>query len=216
MSKINSILIFVIVFVLLSATNTMAVDIRTYIETGGMGLTEKDISEGHKSYHLLGVSAAIENARTKITGGVEGFLRGEAEDEDTELLKWGAGAYADYLFKATERIHPYLGVRYDHWVRGFNRKYDSAIQEDTFDFFSAYAGCKFLYKWVWIDLGTNIPFYSNTQSGNFGIDNGIGFTYKRFDIGYRYKSVVFTDHHFRPGDDDLVFTFSGVEVGWTF
>ena len=193
-----------------------AADYRIYTEVGGMGLTEKGISEGHKSYHLLGISVSDENLRSCITGGIEGFIRGEAPDEDPEILKWGTGAYGEYLFKWTDYIHPYLGVRIDYWERGRNHKYSGALQETEFTFASATGGMKFNYGLLYINAGTIIPFWTSTQSGNFGIDAGIGISNKKFSIGYHYKEVVFTNHHFEHGNNDLEFVFSGVEVAFKF
>jgi len=216
MKKLFVVPIIMIYLVCASITFSHAADYRVYTEIGGMGLHEKGISEGHKSYYLLGTSISTENIRAKVTGGIEGFILGEAEDEDPELLKWGTGIYGEYLYKWTKFMHPYLGARFDYWERGSNQKYQDAIQETDFTFASATGGIKFNCGLVYLNVGTIIPFWTTTQSGNFGADVGIGISNGEFSIGYHYKEVVFSNHHFEHGDDDLKFTFSGVELSYKF
>ena len=195
---------------------TDGADIRVFMEHGGMSLEENDISEGHKSYHKFGLETSVERLRGKFLVGGEYFFRGEPADEDPELLQQGFGIYGRYFYKLNDSVQPYIGVRFDHYARDFNDKHDTSIQEDTIDFFSADGGARFKWKWLWVDAGTTIPFYTNTKSGNFGPDVGIGFKWKSLDVGYRFKQVVFTDHHFKSGKNDLKFYFSGMQVGWTF
>lgn len=190
---------------------------RMYIEQGGMGVIEKGVSEGHKYYSLIGGQIFAENMRAKATFGLEAFFRGEPADEDPEILQNGAAAYVEYEYKWNDWFHPYLGASYNHWSRDRNYYYEVEVDQKTVIYFAAASGgARFKWKWLWLDAGTIIPFWTNTQSGNFGIDSGIGITYNGFDIGYRYKRVEFTDHHFQSGNSDMAFTFSGCEIGYKF
>jgi len=196
-------------------TSAYSADWRVYTENGGMNVTERDVSEGHKSYHLIGLESSIENMRAKVKGGVEGWFRGEPADEDPEIPQMGAGAFAEYAYKLKWGM-PYLGVRYDHIARDVPPKYENDSQfEDTLDMFSATGGVHFKYKWMWADIGTIIPFYTSTKSGNFGPDLGIGFTWKNFDVGYRFKEIRLTDHHFQGGEAFSIY-WSGCEIGYSF
>jgi hypothetical protein len=217
--------ILLIFLVWVSVSN--AADYRVYLETGGMNVTENQISEGHKSYHLLGVEGEWEiNNWSNLRGNIDAFLRGEAAEEDPEIWCGGAGAGLEWIFKAGW-IDPYLGVRYEHLTRASAWKYTNpddgeydaeyAPQHETeFDLVMARGGLHFVKDWFWADLGTIIPFYSSSKSGNFGPDLGIGFTWKSFDVGYRFKEIRLTDHHFESGDGDMSFYWSGVQIGYTF
>lgn len=200
--------------------------VRVFTETGGMNVNENGISEGHKSYHQFGVEYSAENMRARIAGQIDGFFRGEPEDEDPEIPKWGAGAQVEYGYKIREWAIPYLGVRYDHIERGIAPKYSdpSAPEynpgymsqvESEHDLVSARGGFHLRYKWLWADLGTIIPFYTSTKSGNFGPDVGIGVKLGNWDVGYRFKEYRMTDNHF-SGDVALSFYFSGVQLGYSF
>ena len=191
----------IIIAVLLAATPALATDTRIYTETGGMGVIEKGVSEGHKSYHLIG----LEFIKDEISLSLEGFLRGEPADEDPEILQMGAAAELKYTaLTLSDWFEPYLAVSYNHWARDRNLLYGpEEDQEELIYFAAASGGVVFRKSCMYVDLGTIIPFWSNTQSGNFGIDSGIGVTLGRFDIGYRYKRVVFSNHHFERGDNDM-------------
>lgn len=200
---------------------------RIYTEAGGMNVTEANISEGHKSYHTLGIETIMQNNRVQLKLGLDGFLRGEPKDEDPEIPCAGAGASIEYAFKAKPWIFPYLGIRYDHLSRGTAPKYDdpndpeyasygpNAQIESEHDIVSARGGIHLMYKWLYCDLGTIIPFYTSTKSGNFAPDLGIGFKVGNWDLGYRFRQLRMTDNHF-SGDTALSFYFSGVQLGYTF
>ena len=197
---------------------------RIYTEAGGMGLHENGVSEGHKYYQLLGIEVSKDTPKRTWSIALEGFKRGEAADDDPEILNWGAtidgrmeGKFNSVFdSKFWEYVYPYIGVSYNH----FERDENNAKDPDTktfFEFAAAEAGVKIKYGIVWINLGTIIPFATNAQSGNFGIDSGIGITWKgTIDLAYRYKKIAFTDHHFHTGENDFDFTFSGVELAYNF
>ena len=191
--------------ILLGVKYLNAAEHRPYAEIGGIGLTEKGISEGHKAYYLVGAETIWNNG---LSSNIEGFTRGEAADDDPEILQWGAAAGARYMLGVWEHVKPYLEVSYNHYERDVG-------EEDTIYFAAANGGALFTYGIFYVDIGTIIPFWSNTQSGNFGIDSGIGIKYGAFDIGYRYKEVRLTDHHF-SSDNEMAFTFSGVQFGYKF
>jgi len=227
MSKRNwAMIILAVILVLFCFTMARAGDYRVFTETGGMNVNENGISEGHKSYHQFGVEASAENMRARVSAQIDGFFRGEPEDEDPEIPQWGAGAQAEYGYKIREWAIPYLGVRYDHIERDLAPKYSdpndseynptySGQAETEHDMVSARAGFHFRHKWMWADLGTIIPFYTSTKSGNFGPDLGIGVTWRNWDLGYRFKEYRLTDNHL-SGDVDLSFYFSGVQLGYKF
>lgn len=208
------------------ATDAKSADWKLYTETGGMNVTERGISEGHKSYHLLGAEVSAENMRAKTLFGIEGFVRGEPAEEDPEIPCAGAGAFVEYSYKMADFFHPYLGIRYDHISRGTAPKYENPNdgeyvagyqQETEHDMVSATGGVHLQKGIFWMDLGTIIPFYTSTKSGSFGPDVGLGLTlWDHFDIGYRYKEIILTNHHFESGESDLSFYFSGAEIAWRF
>lgn len=220
----------VVAIIILSAIvcyqESFGADWRIFTETGGMNVYENDISEGHKSYHQFGVEASVENMRARVSAQIDGFFRGEPEDEDPEIPQWGAGAQMEYGYKVKEWVIPYLGIRYDHIERDIAPKYsdpsDSEYNpgyigqaESEHDIVSARGGVHLQYKWLYADLGTIIPFYTNTKSGNFGPDVGVGIKWKNWDLGYRFKEIRMTDNHFE-GDTALSFYWSGVQLGYTF
>ena len=200
---------------------------RIFTEAGGMNVNENGISEGHKSYHQFGLETSFENMRARIAGQIDGFFMGEPPEEDPEIPKWGLGAQVEYGYKIREWAIPYLGVRYDHIERGMAPKYTDPGDpeyasygpnpqiETEHDMVSARGGFHFRYKWLWADLGTIIPFYTSTKSGNFGPDLGIGVKLGHWDVGYRFKQYRLTDNHF-SGDVALSFYFSGVQLGYSF
>jgi hypothetical protein len=195
------------------------VNYRVYTEHGGMNVTELGHSEGHKSYHAVGGEIFKENMRAKMLFGMEGFIRGEAPDEDPEIPCIGGAAFVEYAYKWVPWASPYLGIRYDHISRGTAPKYDGPNsdfdQTTEHDMVSARGGFHFQKKWFYADLGTIIPFYTTTKSGNFGPDVGVGFKAGNWDIGYRYKEIRMTDNHFE-GDTALSFYWSGVQLGYSF
>ena len=199
---------------------------RVFTEAGGVNVTENDVSEGHKSYHQFGLEMSFENMRARIAGQIDGFFMGEPPEEDPEIPKWGLGAQVEYGYKIREWALPYLGVRYDHIERGIAPKYSDPSDpeynagyrgqvESEHDIVSARGGVHLHHKWLWVDLGTIIPFYTSTKSGNFGPDVGIGVRFGKWDIGYRYKQIRMTDNHF-SGDEALSLYWSGVQLGYSF
>lgn len=198
--------------------SSFAADWKAYTEIGGMNVTEQGISEGHKSYFLIGAETSIENRRAKALVGIEGFVRGEPADEDPEIPSLGGGIFAEYSVKPFDWMHPYLGVRYDHFSRDVAPKYidNPAYEQETeHDIVSASGGLHFQKGIFYADIGTVIPFYTNTKSGNFGPDVGVGVKWKRIGVGYHYKEYRFTDNHL-SGDEAFSFYFSGVKLTWDF
>lgn len=199
---------------------------RVFMEHGGMNVDENGISEGHKSYHQFGIEGYAENMRARVAGQIDGFFRGEPAEEDPEIPSWGLGAQVEYGYKIREWAIPYLGVRYDHIERGIAPKYSDPSDpeynagyvgqvESEHDIVSARGGFHFRKDWFWLDLGTIIPFYTSTKSGNFGPDVGVGVKFGRWDVGYRFKQIVMTDNHF-SGDVALSLYWSGVQLGYSF
>jgi len=192
---------------------------RLYMEHGGMNVTENGISEGHKSYHTFGGELFTENMRAKMLFGLEGFIRGEPAEEDPEIPCIGGAAFVEYAYKWNQWMHPYLGIRYDHISRGTAPKYsgpDSDFDQTTeHDMVSARGGFHLQKGWLYADLGTIIPFYTTTKSGNFGPDVGIGIKWNNWDVGYRFRKYVLTDSHL-SGDESLSFYFSGCQLGYKF
>jgi hypothetical protein len=193
-------------------------------EVGGMNVNEERFSEGHKAYDKLGIEYIMQNMRAKVTFGIDGFMMIEAPEEDPEIPCIGGGAHMEYAFKLKSWIYPYLGVRYDHFSRGTAPKYDDPTDseyrengqiESEHDIVSARGGVHLMYKWLYADLGTIIPFYTSTKSGNFGADLGVGFKVGNWDLGYRFEQYRMTDNHF-SGDTALSFYFSGVQLGYNF
>jgi len=219
-------LLGIVVILACCITSAKAADWRLFTEAGGMNVNENSISEGHKSYHQFGIEASSENIRARWAAQIDGFFRGEPADEDPEIPQSGLGAQIEYGFKVKDWAIPYLGVRYDHISRDIAYKYSNpsdpeydagyaAQAEDEHDMVSARGGFHFRYKWMWADLGTIIPFYTSTKSGNFGPDVGIGVNLGNWDIGYRFKEYRMTDNHF-SGDVALSFYFSGIQLGYKF
>lgn len=221
----KTIITVLVILSIMFVVNAHSADWRVYTGVGGMNVFENGISEGHKSYHLLGGEVSAQNMRAKALFGMEGFFMGEAEDEDPEIPCIGGAAFVEYLYKMKNWVHPYLGIRYDHISRGIAPKYenpndpeyvDNPQVESEHDMVSALAGVHMQKSIFWVDLGTNIPFYTSTKSGNFGPDVGIGLTlWDKLDIGYRYKQIRLTNNHL-SGDVDLSFYWSGVELGYSF
>jgi len=193
-----------------------------------MNVTENNVSEGHKSYHTFGGEVFTENDRAKMLFGMEGFFRGEPADEDPEIPCVGGAAFVEYAYKWKTWTAPYLGIRYDHISRGVAPKYEDPSDaeyaahhehrsqvESEHDIVSARGGFHFRYKWLYADIGTIIPFYTNTKSGNFGPDVGVGIKWNNWDVGYRFREYVMTDNNFR-GDEALSFYFSGCQIGYKF
>jgi hypothetical protein len=186
-----------------------------------MNVTENKISEGHKVYHSLGIETSTSYMNGIVSAKVEGFTRGEPADEDPEIPSYGAAVATEYAYKWKSDVYPYLGIRYDHISRGTAPKYDypgtpySEQVETEHDILSARGGVHLTYDWMWVDIGTIIPFYTSTRSGNFGPDFGVGVKFGRLDVGYRFREYRMTDNHF-TGDEELSFYFSGVQIGWTF
>jgi hypothetical protein len=217
-------MIVVLLIVLLSLAH--GADWRLYMENGGMNVTENGISEGHKSYHELGVEGIWETKEwLTMKGGIYGFLRGEPADEDPEIPCGGAGADVEAIF-TSGWMNPYLGINYLHITRSSAWKYtnpddpeydaDYAPQHETeHDMVSARAGFHLSKGWLWADLGTIIPFYTSTKSGNFGPDVGVGVRWKGWDLGYRFKEIRMTDNHLQGGTA-LSFYWSGVQLGYSF
>jgi hypothetical protein len=200
------------------------INYRIYTEIGGENVTEERISDGHKAYDKLGIEIILENMRAQMKFGLEGFMMIEAPEEDPEIPCSGAGASVEYAFKAKSWVFPYLGVRYDHISRGTAPKYDdptdpeyrhNAQVESEHDIVSARGGVHLMYKWLYADLGTIIPFYTSTKSGNFDADLGVGVRLGNWDLGYKFRRFRMTDNHF-SGDTALSFYFSGVELGYSF
>lgn len=222
---LTAIVVCCVISICLDFSNAIGADWRVYTEVGGMNVFENNVDEGHKSYHLFGTEVSLENMRAKALFGMEGFFMGEPPEEDPEIPCAGAAAFVEYSYKIRNWIHPYLGIRYDHISRGTAPKYenpndpeyvDNPQVESEHDMVSARGGIHMQKGIFWADIGTIIPFYTNTKSGNFGPDVGIGFTlWDNVDIGYRYKEIRLTDHHLK-GAVDLSFYWSGVQIGYTF
>ena len=222
----KSIMLLILCLSVLTIGATALAEVRIYTEHGGMNVTENSISEGHKSYHELGVEGIWETKEwLTMKGGIYGFIRGEPAEEDPEIPCGGGGADIEAIF-TSGWMDPYIGINYLHITRSSAWKYtnpddpeydaDYAPQHETeHDMVSARAGFHLSKDWFWMDIGTIIPFYTSTKSGNFGADVGIGVRWKGFDLGYRYREYRMTDNHF-SGDTDLSFYFSGVELGYTF
>lgn len=209
---------FIAVFVIVSVTlNCYASDLRIYTQAGGMNVTERHISEGHKSYHTFGIENPLSD---NFVLTLEGFTRGEPADEDPEIPKWGLALQGKYLITWTDHLHPYLGLRYDHIERGLAPKYqgeDSPHEQRTVHKFSSVlAGVHMETDHFYINLGTVIPWYTNTKSGNFGPDLGIGIKWNHWDLGCKYKEIRFTNHWFETGENDFSFKFIGAELGYSF
>ena len=218
----------IIAIVILSAIvivqESFGADWRVYTEIGGMNVTEQNISEGHKSYHLLGVESLWNtNSWLNLKGDIYGLVRGEPAEEDPEIPCGGAGADIEAIITAGF-IDPYVGVSYFHVSRGTAPKYSDPSdpeyvpgyeQETDHDIVSARAGLHIHKGWFYADLGTIIPFYTNTKSGNFGPDLGVGIKWNNWNVAYKFREYRFTDHHFQGGEA-FSFYFSGVELGYTF
>ena len=210
-------IILIILGVIAITHEASGADYRIYTNNGGMSVSEQGISEGHKSYHQLGMDAVFDKPVYILTTGIDGFIRGEAPEEDPEIMCAGGGAHVEVSYKWKHWIDPYLGIRYDHFSRGTAPKYEDTDygQETEHDLVSARGGVHLAYKWLWVDLGTIIPFYTNTKSGNFGADLGAGVKFGSWDIGYRFKEYRLTDNHL-SGTESISFYFSGIELGYTF
>lgn len=220
----NIIIAVIILSVVVIAHESFGADWRVYTQNGGMNVTEQGISEGHKSYHMLGVESIWETTNwMNLKGGIYGFLRGEPAEEDPEIPCGGAGADIEAIWTAGF-VDPYVGVNYVHISRGTAPKYKDPSdveytpgyeQETDHDIVSARAGLHIHKGWFYADLGTIIPFYTNTKSGNFGPDVGVGIKWKGWDLGYKFREYRFTDNHL-SGGESFTFYFSGVELGYTF
>lgn len=205
-------------------SSARSADWRLYTEAGGMNVTEQGISEGHKSYHTLGVEGLWETTDwLNLKSGIYGFIRGEPAEEDPEIPCGGGGADVEAIF-TSGFIDPYLGINYVHISRGTAPKYEDPSdpeyvagysQETEHDIVSARGGFHIQHGWFYADIGTIIPFYTNTKSGNFGADLGVGIKWNSWNLGYRFREYRFTDHHLEGGEA-LSFYFSGVQVGYTF
>lgn len=215
-----------VVLLAITVFDTHAGEVRLFTENGGINVNENGISEGHKSYHQLGLEYSVEDTKSRMSGQIDGFFRGEPADEDPEIPQWGAGVQAEYGYKIREWAVPYLGVRYDHIERDLTPKYRDPSDpeynagyvgqaETEHDIVSARGGVHLKHKWMYADIGTIIPFYTNTKSGNFGPDLGVGVTWKNWDVSYRFKEIRMTDNHFQGGTA-LSFYWSGVQLGYTF
>ena len=222
----NVIIAIVVLSAFVCIKESFGADWRIYMEHGGMNVTENSISEGHKSYHELGVEGMWETKSwLTMKGGIYGFLRGEPAEEDPEIPCGGAGADIEAIF-TSGWMNPYIGINYLHISRSAAWKYSNpddpeynagyASQHETeHDMVSARGGFHLSKGWFWMDLGTIIPFYTNTKSGNFGPDVGVGVRWKGWDVGYRFREYRMTDNHL-SGGEDLSFYFSGCEIGYTF
>lgn len=220
----NILIVIVVLSVIMVFQEARGADWRVYTEVGGMNVTEQNISEGHKSYHTLGVESIWETTDwLNMKGGIYGFVRGEPAEEDPEIPCGGLGADIEAIF-AAGFIDPYIGINYVHMSRGTAPKYSDPSdpeyvagyeQETDHDIVSARGGLHIHKGWFYADLGTIIPFYTNTKSGNFGPDVGVGIKWKGWDIGYRFREYRFTDHHFQGGEA-ISFYFSGCQIGYTF
>jgi hypothetical protein len=202
--------------------------LRLYTSVGGMNVNEASVSEGHKSLHSAGIEYIIYDVYYKFSFGIDGFIRGEAEDEDPEIPCSGGGAFITHLFKIDDIFQPYLGIRYDHISRGTAPKYDDPDDleyasygpnpqiESEHDIVSARGGIHIpLGKYMYTDFGVIIPFYTSTKSGNFAPEVAIGFLFGNWDLSYKYRQYRMTNNHF-SGPTALSFTFSGVELGYSF
>jgi hypothetical protein len=207
------------------AEATDGTNIRLYTSVGGMNVNEERVSEGHKSFHGAGIEYIMYDEYYEFSFGIEGFIRGEAAEEDPEIPCSGGGAFVTHLFKINDIFQPYLGVRYDHISRGTAPKYDDPLDaeyrhnsqvESEHDIMSARGGVYIpLGKYMYTSWGVLAPIYTSTKSGNFAVEWGAGFIYNNWDLGYKYRQYRMTDNHL-SGDTALSFTFSGVELGYKF
>lgn len=210
--------------IMMVATGTYANGYRLYTQIGGMTLDECNISEGHKSFHTLGIEKDINN----FTLGIEGLLRGEAGDDDPELPKWGTAIQVKYNFNPDWEIrnigllmNPWIQLRYDHIERGVAPKYEHQTtgyhQTTVHKFFSSGAGIRLDTKYAYLNLGAICPFLTNTKSGNLGPLVKLGFPIgDKWEVAGIYKEIRFTDHHLRPGNNDTEFEFTGIELNYKF
>lgn len=212
----------IIAVTILLTTGAYADGYRLYTQVGGMTLDECDISEGHKSFHVLGLEKDLGN----FTLGIEGLHRGEAEDNDPELLKWGMAAQIKYNFNPDWELYdvilkPWVQIRYDHMERGVAPKYEHEVtgykQTTVHKFFSGGAGMRFDTRFAYLDLGVTCPFLTNTKSGNFGPLVKLGIPLgEKWEVAGTYKEIRFTDTHLKSGDSDVEFKFAGIELSYKF
>jgi len=189
-------------------TNVLAVDVKPYVKIGGMELIEKGISEGHKSFGLLGINVIRELGKAELTGTLEGFVMTEAVDEDPELLHNGFRTGIEYKYSFNV-LNPYAGVYFENWNRDSNSKYPDSFTR--MDFAEATFGFTAKKKYVYARVGGIYPFWADVGDynphGKLGFEASIGFEFRNFNIGYSYKRISFTD---------LEFNFSCAEIGYRF
>ena len=219
MNAIVKILMIVVlccfVFISWSISNADGADWRVWTNNGGMSISLDGQSEGHKSYHQFGLEGIFDVKGGYLTGGADAWFRGEPADEDPEVPQIGWNANATYLYNIEDQLLPYLGVQWSHIANDHPTHYPEGSYDEEFDMALARFGARVVLEPFWVNLGTQIPFYSSSKSGNFGADVGIGFTWKRLDVGYKFKQIILTDHHF-SGNASMEFYWSGLEIGYTF
>jgi hypothetical protein len=190
--------------VFLIKSNALALDVNPYVKVGGMELIEKNISEGHKAYGLVGVDFIKKMAKNEFTFTAEAFTMVEAVDEDPELLHNGfkVGGQTKMLIGSVE---PFIGVYYEQWNRDTNQKYPGSFTE--LNFVDATLGMSTERKYLYASIAGLYPVWSSEFSGELGFDASIGIKLGDFKIGYSYKRVSFSD---------VESNFSGAKVSYKF
>jgi hypothetical protein len=180
-----------------------AIDITPYTRIGGEELIENGISEGHKVFYLLGVDITKQLLDAEATFRAEGFMMGEAVDEDPELIHNGFRVGGE--FKLTGNLEPFIGVYYEEWNRDENAKYPGSFTQ--LDFADAELGFSIEKGHVYSRAAAIYPFWSSDFNGELGFDAGIGLKFGDLKIGYNYKRIKFSD---------VTSNFSAAEVSYTF
>jgi len=190
---------------LLLKSNCLAFDVKPYTKIGGMELIEKDISEGHKAFFLLGVDVSKQFVSYEATFTAEGFMMGEAVDEDPELLHNGfrVGAQSKLLNEGS--LEPFIAANYEQWNRDANGKYPGSFT--SLDFVDVVFGFSFEKEHMYSRIAGIYPVWSSEFNGELGFEAGLGIKLGNVRIGYSYKMIAFSD---------LTSNFSGAEISFEF
>jgi len=191
--------------VLILKPNCFAFDVKPYTKIGGMELVEKGISEGHKVFYLVGVDVSKQFIDYEATFTAEGFVMGEAVDEDPELLHNGFRLGAQSKLLDTGSLEPFIALNYEQWNRDANQKYPGSFT--SLDFVDAVFGFSFEKEYMYSRIAALYPVWSNEFSGELGFEAGIGIKFDKLRIGYSYKRVKFSD---------VSSNFSAAEISYKF